>query len=101
LPINNLLFNQDPQSQLNTGKNKKDEKHLKCSWKEITNKFLKANQKTLNHVCNRETMSNTDNKKYSINIPNNTNNNIDNNRIKPKEDLDPMRKSLFYGNSNK
>ena len=46
-------------------------------------------------------MSNTYNKKYSINISNNTNNNIDNNGIKPKEELDSMRKSLFYGNTNK
>ena len=102
LPKINPLFNQDHQSQLNTEKNKKDEKHLKCSSsKEIANKFLKTNQKTLNPVRNRRTMSNTNHKKYSINISNYTNNNIDNNGIKPKEDLDSMRKSLFYGNSNK
>ena len=61
--------------------------------KNDTNVFLKTNQKTLNPVKSKRTLSLKDNNRY---YQNNTNNN----RFKIKEEFDSMRKSLFYDNSN-
>jgi hypothetical protein len=83
-------------------KEKKNENKYSSS-KEINNKFLKTNQKTLNPIKNKRSMSNKDNKRYYQNNANNNVNTINNNNnsgFKPKEGLDSIRKSLFYDNSN-
>jgi hypothetical protein len=94
--------NLDPQSIDSKSKRKKNEnKH--SSSKEINNKFLKTNQKTLNPIKNKRSMSNKDNKRYYQNNANNNANTINHNNnsgFKPKEGLDSIRKSLFYDNSN-
>ena len=60
-----------------------------------TNTFLKTNQKTLNPIKNKNILGSVDNKRYfQSNFSNNNSN------FKPKEELDSMRRSLFYDNSN-
>ena len=76
------------------------DKSAKCSSsKEIANKFLKTNQKQLNPIKSKRTMSITDKKKYTINTSDKcfieTNGS---NGFKPKEELDSMKKSLFFAN---
>ena len=96
--------NLDPNNQSIDSKSKRKKNENKhSSSKEINNKFLKTNQKTLNPIKNKRSMSNKDNKRY---YQNNTNNNAstinhnNNSGFKPKEGLDSIRKSLFYDNSN-
>ena len=75
-----------------------DKNAKSSSSKDIANKFLKTNQKQkqLNPIKNKRTMSITDNKKYTINT--NSKCFIEANGSKPKEELDSMKKSLFFGN---
>ena len=96
--------NLDPNNQSIDSKSKRKKNENKhSSSKEINNKFLKTNQKTLNPIKNKRSMSNKDNKRYYQNNANNNANTINHNNnsgFKPKEGLDSIRKSLFYDNSN-
>ena len=83
--------------QLNTELSLIEKSAKSSSSKEIANKFLKTNQKTLNPIKNKRTLNITDNKKYSINT--NYNCFLDSNGTngyKSKEELDSMKKSLFF-----
>ena len=77
--------------------NKKNENSKYSTSKNDTNLILKTNQKALNPVKTKRTLSLKDNNRY---YQNNTNNNKYNNGFKIKEELNSMRKSLFYDNSN-
>ena len=108
LPCVNPYLHPHIQSIISKNKSKKNESKSKhSSSKEINNKFLKTNQKPLNPIKTKRSMSNKDNKRYFKNVtnnnPNNNANTINHNNnsgFKPKEGLDSMKKSLFYDNSN-
>ena len=91
LPIINSSLDQNSPSISYTNKKMGNSRY--STLKNDTNVFLKTNQKTLNPVKSKRTLSLKDNNRY---YQNNTNNN----RFKIKEEFDSMRKSLFYDNSN-
>jgi hypothetical protein len=95
--VNQILnHNSSLKNHLNT-ELKNLEKNVKCnSSKEIANSFLKTNHKPLNPIKNKRAINNTEDKKYSINA--NCKCFIETNGFKPKEELNLMKKSLFFGN---
>ena len=88
-------------NQTEINKNKKEPNNLKyASTKEVKrNMFLKTNQKpTLNPIKNKKSMYTTDNKRYFQS--NFSYQKDENNEGKTKEELNAMKKSLFYDNTS-
>ena len=97
LPKINLLF-ESSVKKTDIANDKTNAQNLKfpSSKEVVNNKFLKTNQKTLNPIKKKNTIVISDNKRY---FQSNFNNNKPSG-FKPKEELDTMRKSLFYGDTN-